>query len=349
MADLDLIGKNVVVTGASAGVGRAVALAFAEHGANVAVLARDMARLESLRREVEALDVKALPIAMDVADADQVERAAARVEEEWGHIDVWVNSAMTTVMAPVREMTAAEYQRVINVTFMGYVHGTLSALKRMLPRDRGVIVQVGSALAYRGIPLQSAYCAAKHAIQGFHDSLTAELLHDGSNVHVTMVQLGAHNTPQFDWARNKMPRRAQPVPLIYQPEVAARAVVWAATHRRKEWTVTFSAFTAIWGDKLFSSLGDRYLARTGYEGQMTDDPETGRPDNLFATVEGDFGAHGRYDAVARDRSAFFWLDTHKGWLLWAVAGGLTWGVTVASAWRALRKAGGLRKTAFPHA
>ena len=227
----------VVVTGASAGVGRATVRAFARHGADVGLIARGVDGLEAARREVEALGRRALVVPTDVADAPQVESAADRIERQLGPVDVWVNNAMVSVFSPVKKMTADEIRRVTEVTYLGVAYGTLAALKRMLPRDRGTIVQVGSALAYRGIPLQSAYCGAKHAIQGFTESLRCELLHDGSHVHVTMVQLPAMNTPQFDWVRSRLPRRPQPVPPIYDPEIAADAIVWAASARRREMSV----------------------------------------------------------------------------------------------------------------
>jgi NAD(P)-dependent dehydrogenase (short-subunit alcohol dehydrogenase family) len=314
----------VVVTGASAGVGRATAQAFAKRGAQIGLLARGRDGLEAARREVEALGGKALVLPADVADAEQVEAAAARVEEELGPIDVWVNNAMTSVFSPVKQMTAEEFKRVTDVTYLGYVYGTLSALKRMLPRDHGTIVQVGSALAYRGIPLQAAYCGAKHAIQGFCDSLRAELIHDGSHVRLTMVQMPALNTPQFDWVKSRLPNRAQPVPPIFQPEVAAEAIVWAAHHNRREVYVGVSTVLAIVGDKLLPGLGDWYLARTGYQSQQTDEPrDSSRPHNLWEPVPGDHGAHGRFDARAKDTSWQLWATTHRSWLGLAGAGAAT--------------------------
>lgn len=293
----------VVVTGASAGVGRATARAFAAQGADVGLLARGAEGLAAAAREVEARGARALPIPTDVADAEQVERAAQRVEEELGPIDVWVNDAMVTVMSPVAETTAAEYRRVTEVTYLGAVHGTLAALRRMRPRDRGTIVQVGSALSYRAIPLQSAYCAAKHAMRGFTDSLRCELMHEKSGVRVTMVQMPALNTPQFEWSRIRFSRKPQPVPPIYQPEVAAEAVVFAAgAGRREVWVGGPNAFL-MFANKLAPGVGDRYLARTGYDSQLTDEPaDPDRPDNLDRPLVGDFGAHGRFDERARPRS-----------------------------------------------
>ena len=302
----------VVVTGASAGVGRASARAFAERGAHIGLIARGRDGLEAARREVEALGGRALVLPLDVADADAVEAAAERVERELGPIDVWVNNAMASVFSPVRETTPEEYRRVTEVTYLGYVYGTLAALKRMLPRDRGTIVQVGSALAYRGIPLQSAYCGAKHAIQGFCDSLRCELLHDGSRVHLTMVQMPALNTPQFGWVKSRLPRKPQPVPPIFQPEVAAQAIVWAAHHRRREVWVGLPTVIAIAGNRLAPGLADRYLARTGYDSQQYDgaaDPD--RPDNLWTPLPGDAGAHGDFDERAESFNLQSWLNLHR--------------------------------------
>jgi NAD(P)-dependent dehydrogenase (short-subunit alcohol dehydrogenase family) len=304
----------VVITGASAGVGRATAQAFARRGAHIGLLARGAEGLVGARRDVEAAGGKALVLPTDVADAAGVEAAAAAVEERFGPIDIWINNAMASVFAPVQETTPEEYRRVTEVTYLGVVHGTLAALRRMVPRDCGVIVQVGSALAYRGIPLQSAYCAAKHAVQGFHDSLRSELIHDGSHVHVTMVQLPALNTPQFGWVKSRLPNKAQPVPPIFQPEVAARAIVWAADHPRRELYVGWPTVKAILGDKLFAGLLDRYLAQTGYQGQQTAEPaDPHRPHNLWQPVDDthDLGAHGSFDRRARAASLQFWATTHR--------------------------------------
>ncbi|HKU22137.1 MAG TPA: SDR family oxidoreductase [Terriglobales bacterium] len=302
----------VVVTGASAGVGRATVREFAKHGARIGLIARGHDGLEGARREVEAAGGKALVLPTDVADAEQVEKAAARVEAKLGPIDIWVNDAMASVFSPIKEMTAEEFKRVTEVTYLGYVYGTLSALKRMLPRDRGTIVQVGSALAYRSIPLQAAYCAAKHAVLGFHAALRTELLHDKSNVRVTMVQMPALNTPQFGWVKSRLPRKAQPVPPIFQPEVAARAIYYASHHPRREYYVGHSTVQAIVGNKLVPSLLDHYLAYTGYAAQQHDgreDPD--RPNNLWEPVSGDHGAHGSFDRRARDYSIEWWLDSHR--------------------------------------
>ena len=302
----------VVITGASAGVGRATVRRFARHGARIGLLARGPDGLEGARKDVEKLGGKALVVPVDVADANQVEAAAARIEAELGEINIWINNAMTSVFSPIKQMTPEEFRRVTEVTYLGYVYGTLAALKRMLPRDRGVIVQVGSALAYRGIPLQAAYCAAKHAIQGFCDSLRCELLHDDSNVKVTMVQMPALNTPQFGWVKSRLPRKAQPVPPIFQPEVAAEAIYFAAHNPRREFCVGLSSGKAILADKIVPGLLDHYLARTGYDSQQHDGAEDpNRPDNLWQPIPGDHGAHGVFDARARDWSPQLWASERR--------------------------------------
>ena len=302
----------VVITGASAGVGRAAARKFARHGARIGLLARGIDGLKAARREVEELGSEALVIPTDVADADKVEAAAAQIEAEFGEIDIWINNAMTSVFAPIKEMTAEEFRRVTEVTYLGYVYGTLAALKRMLPRDRGVIVQVGSALAYRGIPLQAAYCAAKHAVQGFCDSLRCELIHDKSAVHVTMLQMPALNTPQFGWVKSRLPRKAQPVPPIFQPEVAAKAIYFAAHNPRREFYIGLPTAGAIIADKIAPGLLDRYLARTGYDSQQDDEKEDpNRPDNLWQPVPGDHGAHGAFNARAHNWSPQWWTSEHR--------------------------------------
>lgn len=330
--EVDGNSEVIVITGASAGVGRAVARAFARPGARIGLLARGRAGLEGVRADVEEANGIALALPTDVADPEQVEAAAEAIERELGPIQIWINNAMVSVFSRASDMTPAEYRRVTEVTYLGCVHGTLSALRRMVPRDRGTIVQVGSALAYRGIPLQSAYCGAKHAIQGFTESVRTELMHDGSRIHITMVQLPAVNTPQFIWTRSRMEHRAQPVPPIYEPEVAARAIVWAAHHHRRELEVGISTVAAIWGDKIASGLGDRYLARKGFDSQQYDGSETERLDNLWhpSDAERDFGAHGPFDGRARSTSAQLWVNTHLGWLAAAAAGmGIGVGAAIA--------------------
>ncbi len=313
----------VVITGASAGVGRATAQAFARKGAHIGLLARGQAGLEGARRDVERLGGKALVLPTDVSDAEAVETAADAVEREFGPIDVWVNDAMCSVFSPIKEMTADEFKRVTEVTYLGFVYGSLAALKRMLPRDRGVIVQVGSALAYRGIPLQAAYCAAKHAIQGFCDSLRCELLHDKSRVRVVMVQMPALNTPQFGWVKSRLPRKPQPVPPIFQPEIAADAILFAARSNRREIYVGFPTVKAIVGNKIAPALLDHYLGATGYDGQQTEEPvSANRRDNLWRPVddERDHGAHGNFDGRAKDCSLQFRVNKYRGQMALAALG-----------------------------
>lgn len=308
--------KVVVITGASAGVGRAAVREFAKHGAWIGLIARGVDGLEGAKREVEAAGGKALVLRADVADPAQVEAAAQQVENQLGPIDIWVNNAMASVFSPIKEMPAEEFKRVTEVTYLGYVYGTLAALKRMLPRNHGTIVHVGSALAYRSIPLQSAYCAAKHAVLGFFASLRTELMHDKSNVKTVMVQMPALNTPQFGWVKSRLPRKAQPVPPIFQPEVAARAIYYAALHpERREYYAGWSTVKAIVGNKLMPSLGDRYLARDGYDAQQRGGPEDpNRPNNLWEPVAGDNGAHGTFDDLAESSSFELWTVTHSKWL-----------------------------------
>jgi NAD(P)-dependent dehydrogenase (short-subunit alcohol dehydrogenase family) len=324
----------VVVTGASGGVGRAVARAFAEQGASVGLLARGEQGLAGAAKDVEERGGRALVVPTDVADFAQVDAAARAVEEAFGPIDVWVNVAFTSVFAKVTDIAPEEFKRVTDVAYLGYVHGTMVALRRMMPRDRGTVVQVGSALAYRGIPLQSAYCGAKHAIQGFNESLRCELLHERSGVRTTMVQLPAVNTPQFSWVLNKMPRHAQPVPPIYQPEVIARAVTYAAEHpkRREYWVGGTTAGTLI-ANAVAPGLLDRYLGRFGFAHQQTGDPNPpDAPVNLWEPADGpqghDFGAHGVFDGRSKGHSAQVWLSEHHGLLAVgaaAVAGALVAG------------------------
>lgn len=303
----------VMITGASAGIGRATAQAFARRGAWIGLLARGREGLAGARAEVEKLGGRGFVLLADVADDQAVDAAAEQLEQAFGPIDIWINNAMASVFSPIIEMTAAEYRRVTEVTYLGYVWGTQAALRRMRPRNRGVIVQVGSALAYRGIPLQSAYCAAKHAIIGFTDSLRCELLHDRKNIRVCTVDMPAVNTPQFGWVKSRLPNQAQPVPPIYQPEIAAQAIVFAATHGRRELYVGFPTVKAIVGNKIVPALLDHYLARTGFASQQTKAPKPpGQPDNLFAPVPRDVGAHGAFDRRARSFSAELWVAEHRG-------------------------------------
>ncbi len=305
----------IVITGASAGIGRATVREFAKKGnIKFGLIARGLKGLEATKREVEALGCEALVLPVDVANPKQVEAAAERVERELGPISIWVNNAMSSILAPLKEVTVEEFHRVTEVTYLGQVHGAMCALRRMLPRDRGTIVFVGSALAYRGIPLQAAYCGAKHAIQGFYDSLRCELLHDKSNIHVTIVELPGVNTTQFEWIRNRMPNKPKPVGTTYQPEVAAQAIVWAAEHERRELELGLPTVESVIGQKLMPSVMDHYLADTVYEGHQTDEPDDpNRPDNLFQPVdsERDFGAHGPFDELSKRNSVQLWLNTHR--------------------------------------
>ena len=293
---------TVVITGASAGVGRATALAFARRGWGVALIARSLGGLEAARREVEDAGGRALVLPVDVADAAAVDAAADRVADAWGRIDVWINNAMVTVFAPAEAITPAEFKRVTEVTYLGQVHGTLAALRRMRRHDAGTIVQVGSALAYRSIPLQSAYCAAKAAVRGFTDSLRSELMHERSGIRLTMVQLPAINTPQFDWARSRLPRRLQPVPPIHEPEVAAEAIFRAAHDAPRELWVGDATFKAILGTMAAPLLLDRMMANEAWDGQMTYGPARDRPDNLYKPVDGLHRTEGRFGSVSRGRA-----------------------------------------------
>jgi NAD(P)-dependent dehydrogenase (short-subunit alcohol dehydrogenase family) len=306
--------ETVVITGAAAGVGRATARAFGRRGARIGLLARGIDDLNDAAAEIEAAGGRALVLSTDVADADAVEAAAKAVEQRFGSIDVWVNCALATIFAPFWDITSEEYRRATEVTYLGYVWGTMAALKRMRPRNHGTIVQVGSALAYRAIPLQAPYCGGKFAIRGFTDSLRTELIHEGSRVHVTMVQMPALNTPQFDWARNKTGKRAQPVPPIFQPEVAAAAIVYAASARRREIYVGWPTVKAILANKFVPGLLDRYLARNN-AGQLSREPaDPDWPGNLFTAAPGRHGAHGRFDCMARSNSLELWASMHRGWL-----------------------------------
>lgn len=320
----------VVVTGASSGVGRAIARAFGERGARVALLARGRDGLQAAAREIEASGGIAMVLPLDVSDADAVDRAAEEVVARWGRIDTWINNAMVSVFSPVEQMTAEEYRRVIEVNYLGYVHGTRAALRHMRSRDAGVIVQIGSALSYRSIPLQSAYCASKAAVRGFTDSLRSELLRERSGVALTMVHLPAVNTPQFEVVRNRLGRHPQPVPPIYQPEVIARVVVQTVARPRREVWIGWSTVQAILGQRVIPGLLDRYLARRAWEDQTTDDVPPGHApthvrDNVDAPLPGDRGAHGPFDARARSFSTQPWLRRHAGVLAaGTIAGALLW-------------------------
>jgi short-subunit dehydrogenase len=313
--------RVAVITGASAGVGRACAGQFARNGYDIGLLSREPTRLERAASEISSTyGVRTLAVPTDVADAAAVEAAATEIESTLGPIDVWVNVAMATVFAPVSLLSANEIERATRVTYLGQVHGMMAALARMRVRNHGTIVNVGSALGYRSVPLQSVYCGAKFAIRGFTDSLRSEIIHDRLNVHLTMVDLPAVNTPQFEWAVNKMDKRARPVAPIYQPEVAARAIYFAATHRRREVWLGFSTVRAILANRVAPGLIDRYLARSGYKGQLTNEPVRAEaPRNLFDPVAGEFGAHGRFDQEARQRSWQMWTDRHRT-AFWAMAG-----------------------------
>lgn len=314
--------KIAVVTGASAGIGRATAVEFGRHGWRVAVLARGEDGLRGACEEIRQAGGQAMQIVVDVADCAQVEAAAQRIEREWGPIEVWVNNAMATVFCPAPDIAPEDFKRATEVTYFGAVWGTMAALKRMKTRDRGAIVQVGSALAYRSIPLQAAYCGAKSALRAYTDSLRCELIHDRSSVHLSMVHLSAFNTPQFDWGRSCMPNRPKPLGKIFQPEMAARAIFWAATHKRRELWVGMPAAEAILGNRFIPGVLDHQLARKAYEGQQDNTPvEPTRRDNLYQPVPGDHGVHGRFDAQAIDHSAELWMAIHRGKLTLALGVG----------------------------
>jgi len=327
--------KIAVVTGASGGIGRATAIEFGRHGWHVALLARGTDGLEGARRDVEAAGGQAMVVPTDVAEHDQVEVAAERVEREWGPIDVWVNDAMATIFCEADAIAPADFKRATEVTYLGAVWGIMAALRRMKPRNRGTIVQVGSALAYRSVPLQAPYCGAKSAIRGYVDSVRTELIHDKSRVHLSMVQLSAFNTPQFDWGRTCLPRKPKPLGKIFQPEVAARGIYWAATHRRRELWVGWPAVQAIVGTRVLPGLLDRMMAHTAFEGQEDREPVSpDRRDNLYEPVPGDFGAHGRFDAKAVDSSTQLWLTTHP---LASTLGLVASAAAVVLSWRALAR------------
>jgi NADP-dependent 3-hydroxy acid dehydrogenase YdfG len=309
-----------VVTGASAGIGRAIVQRLAREGARIGLIARDPSRLESAKREVEELGGEALLFSVDVADYTALRSAANAVEERFGTIDAWINNAMVSVFSPVQQMTPEEFRRVTDVTYLGYVYGTVIALESMTRRDRGVIIQVGSALAHRSIPLQSAYCAAKHAVKGFTMSLRSELIHDGSHVRVTMVQLPAVNTPQFDWTRSRLPNRLQPLPPIFQPEVAVTAIMYALRHDvGRELLVGWPSIKAVLAEHFTADFADRKLAREAYSGQQTNEPDTrDRAGNLMEPVRGEWSAHGRFDARAIRSSIALWLRINRVWVVLGV-------------------------------
>lgn len=319
--------RVVVITGASAGLGRAIAHGFARRGARLALLARNPEALDAAARECRQLGGEAISIPTDVSDAEAVERAAEEIERELGPMDIWVNNAMVSVFSPVREMEASDYRRVTEVLYLGFVHGTQAALRRMLPRDRGTIIQIGSALSYRSIPLQSAYCACKHAINGFTDSLRCELIHEQSRVRLTSVQMPAMNTTQFGWVKNRMPHNTQPVPPIYEPEVAAEVVVAAGLARRprREYWVGAPTVAAIVGQKFIPGLLDRYLGKTGYKSQQiaSEPSDPNAPNNLYAFVPGDHGTRGKFTGRAKDHSLQVNLTLHRKWV---VGGALAAGV-----------------------
>jgi NADP-dependent 3-hydroxy acid dehydrogenase YdfG len=311
--------KVVVVTGASAGLGRTIAWEFAKMGSSIALLARGVDGLEGAKKEVDKLGGKGLVVPVDVANAEAVERAAERIESELGPIDVWINNAMCSVFSPIKEMKPEEYKRVTEVTYLGQVYGALAALKRMQPRNRGSIVFVGSALAYRGIPLQSAYCGSKHAIEGFYDSLRCELIHDKSNIKTCMVQLPAMNTTQFEFVKSRLPNKPRPMGKIYQPEVAAKAVAYAAFHNRREIFVGYPTLEAIIGNKIAPWYADWVLAKNGFKGQQTNEPDNPhRPNNVWEPIPGDHGAHGNFDKQATDSSLEVWISLHKKKILAAL-------------------------------
>jgi len=330
-----MAGEVVVITGAGAGVGRATVREFARRGCHLGLIGREPARLEQAAAEARSYGVRAQVAPADVADAAAVEAAAEAIEQALGPITVWVNNAMATVFSPVSDLQPEDVRRATEVTYLGTVHGTMAALRRMRRRGAGTIVNVGSALAYRSVPLQSVYCGAKSAIRGFTDSLRSEILHDGDDIHLTMVHLPAVNTPQFNWARNRTGKRPQPVPPIFEPEIPARAIVFAAFHRRREVWVGFSTVTAILANRVAAGLADRYLASAGYSGQLTKEPvPPDAPDNLFEPAAGDYAAHGRFDERSRKVSVELFTSRHK-----AVAGAVAGLVALGAGLRLLRPAG----------
>ena len=324
--------RIVAVTGATGGIGRATIREFARRGDDVALIARGEAGLDAAAEEVRSMGRRALVVPTDVADDAAVEAAVERIETELGPVDVWVNVAFTSVFARFEDIAPEEYRRVTEVNYLGYVYATMAILKRMRQRGHGTIVHVGSTLAYRGIPLQTAYCGSKHALQGFHESLRVELLHEGSDIHVTMVQMPAVNTPQFSWVLSRLPKHAQPVPPIYQPEIAARAVVYAADHpKRREYWVGASTVGTLIANAVAPGILDRYLAKTGFSSQQTpQDKPDDQPANLWEPADGpddkDFGAHGVFDDTAKARSPQQWVAHRYPQLAGAAAGALALGL-----------------------
>lgn len=310
MDKLSFKNKVVVITGASAGVGRVTALFFAKYGAKIALLARGIDGLKATQMEIQALGEKSQFYSVDVSDFEKLRDVANQIEQDLGVIDIWINNAMCSVFSPFNKIDQHEYKRVTEVTYLGQVYGTKIALSKMLPRNQGKIILIGSALAYRGIPLQSPYCGAKHAIKGFFESLRCELLHNKKNISLTMIQLPAMNTPQFDWVRNKLPHKAKPMGKIYQPEVAAKAILYAAATNKREIYVGFSTFITIFGNKIIPNFLDKYLAKRGYKGQQTLELNETSKDNVFTPVPGDHGAHGRFNALAHQQG-FLWIILFK--------------------------------------
>ncbi|MEP6467690.1 MAG: SDR family oxidoreductase [Parafilimonas sp.] len=324
----DLKGKVVVVTGASAGLGRAIVRKFAKQGAKIGLIARGTDGLEAAKKEVEEAGSEAFIVEADVSNNEAVENAAELIEKNLGSIDIWINNAMVSVFGPLKKMSAEEYKRVTEVTYLGQVYGTMAALKRMLPRNKGKIILIGSALAYRGIPLQSAYCGAKHAIHGFFESLRAELIHDKTNVHLSMVQMPAMNTTQFGFVKSYLPNKPKPMGIIYEPEAAANAVLYAAMHNEREIFYGYSTYKTILGNKVLPGYLDKYLAETGFKGQQTNEKENAdREDNLWKPIPGDHGAKGSFDKKAMHFSPLFKIKKHK-WLSAAAAGVLAFGIGI---------------------